>query len=218
MSDTDSSSDRRNGWMRWLGLGAVALLAVVVVVWALLATRPAAESSAPVPTVSETPTTSPTPTTPTPQPTEFETPEPGATEPVTKPEEAPEIPLDARATAGDDVVVEVTSIEAVTAGRDLPGEQSGAALAVSVRITNNGDEAVDTSGSNVNLTFGGDERVPGAALTGDETADWPASIPPGENATAVYLFSRSGVPSGEIRVIVDLLATEPDVVFVGPEP
>ena len=198
-----------------LAVAAVGLVAVVAVVWALLAARPPAESATPAPTVSETSTPS---ATPSPQPTEFETPEPGATDPVTKPETTEEIPLDDPATTGDDIVVEVTSVEAVTAGRELPGEQSGAALAVSVRITNNGDEAVDTSGSNVNLTFGGDQRVPGAALTGDDTADWPDSIPPGGDATAVYLFSRSGVPSGEIRVIVDLLATEPDVVFVGPEP
>ncbi|MEU1971941.1 hypothetical protein ABZ477_09805 [Microbacterium sp. NPDC019599] len=137
---------------------------------------------------------------------------------MAKPEEADEVPLDEPATAADDIVVEVTSIKAVTAGREVPGEQSGPALAVSVRITNNSDEPVDTSGANVNLTFGGDERVPGVTVTSEDATVWPGSVPPGDSATAVFVFSKIGVPSGDIRVIVDLLATEPDVVFIGPEP
>lgn len=216
MADTGDSPARRNGWPRWLGLAVGVALAVGVVVWAVTAFRPAADSAVPEPSATSLRQTATT--TPTPQPTEFGAPAPGATDLVIKPDTTAEVPLDEPATAAGDVVVEVTSIEAVTAGRDAPGERSGPALAVSVRITNNGDEPVDTSGSNVNLTFGGEERVPAIALTGDETARWPASIRPGENATAVFLFSRSGVPSGDIRVMVDLLATEPDVVFLGPEP
>jgi hypothetical protein len=87
-----------------------------------------------------------------------------------------------------------------------------------VRITNNGKDAVDTSGSNVNLTYGGDEQIPAVGLSGDTTSVWPASITPGGQATAVFLFSVPEVPKGDIRVIVDLLASAPDVVFSGPRP
>jgi cytoskeletal protein RodZ len=216
MSDTGDSPARRNGWLRWLGLGLGVALAVAVVVWAVTTFRPASESAAPA---TSTPSgANAEVVTPTPQPTEFETPEPGATETVDKPEEAVEVSLDEPATAADDIVVEVTSVEAVTAGRDVPGEQSGPAIAVSVRITNDGEQPVDTSGSNVNLEYGGDARIPAVALTGGDGTVWPASIAPGDSATAVFLFSKPAVPSGDIRVIVDLLATEPVVVFVGSEP
>ena len=38
---------------------------------------------------------------------------------------------------------------------------------------------VDTSGSNVNLTYGGDEQIPAVALTAEGTTVWPASVAPG---------------------------------------
>ena len=55
-------------------------------------------------------------------------------------------------------------------------------------------------------------------VTGEDAAVWPASIAPGGAETAVFLFSVPQVPDGNIRVIVDLLASAPDVVFVGPRP
>ncbi|WP_243076169.1 hypothetical protein [Microbacterium sp. SS28] len=216
MADSGDSGVGRRGWLGWLGLGLAAALAIAIVVWGVTNFRPAAESAA-TPAASWSPETREVET-PTPQPTEFTAPEPGATEAVTKPDTPVEVALDEPATAADDIVVEVTSVAAVTAGREVPGERSGPAIAVSVRITNNGGQPVDTSGSNVNLTYGGDTRIPAAAVTGDETTAWPASVPPGESATAIFVFSVPQVSSGDIRVIVDLLATEPDVVFTGPEP
>ena len=128
------------------------------------------------------------------------------------------MPLDEPATTAGGVVVEVTSIESRTVDRQAPGEPSGPALAVTVRVSNNGSAAIDTSGSTVNLTYGGDEAIPAVALTARDTSVLPPSVAPGASASAVYLFSKPEVPSGDIRVIFDLLATEPDVVFVGPEP
>lgn len=220
MSDTGDSPGRGTGGLGWLwiALGVVVVLALGA--WAFASFRPASETVPPS-AASSTPTpssTRPAAVTPSPQPTEFATPTPGATDPVEKPDETVEVPLDEPATAAGDVVVEVTDLEARTAGREVPGETSGPAIAVTVRITNNGDEAVNTSGSNVNLTYGGDERIPAAALSDPDATVWPASVAPGRNASAVFLFSVPEAASGDIRVIVDLLAAEPDVVFVGPEP
>jgi hypothetical protein len=206
------------GWLVWVGAILAIALIVAGVVWAIANFRPAGEAAAPAPTASSTGEANDPGPTPTPQPTVFATPKPGATTPQDKPQEPVEVSLDETAESVDDVSIDVTKLEAVTAGGSLPGEPSGPAIAVSVRITNNGKDAVDTSGSNVNLTYGGDARLPAVGLSGDTTSVWPASVKPGDDATAVFLFSVPDVPKGDIRVIVDLLASAPDVVFSGPRP
>ena len=68
-------------------------------------------------------TGSPGPT-PTPQPTEFETPSPGSTDAVVKPDAGDEVPIDEPAPPVQGVVSEVTALEAITAGNDIPGAVS----------------------------------------------------------------------------------------------
>jgi len=192
----------------WIGTIAVVVLLVGGVVWGVVSNMPAGGAE---------PGAQPTATA-TPQPTEFSTPTPGATDPVAKPDEPIEVPLDEASDPISGAVVEVVELKALTAGRDIPGETKGPAVEVTVRITNDGGAPLSTAGSNVNLTYGGEERLPGIALTGDQVTVWPDSIAPGETADAVFLFGVPLAPEGDIRVIVDLLATEPDVVFVGPRP
>lgn len=215
MADTREDPRRRMGWKAWVGIGLAAAIVLGLLVWAMISFRPAAEATGSTPTAPSTATAT---ATASPQPTEFTAPTPGATDSVSKPDEPVEVALDEPAEPVEDVVVDVTSIEAVTAGRELPGESSGPAVAVSVRISNNGATPLDTGGSNVNLTYGGDERVPAVAVTDDDATVWPTTIAPGATATATFFFAVPDAPEGDIRVIVDLLATTPDVVFVGPRP
>jgi len=223
MSETNDARGRGAGWTRWIGIGIGGIVVIALGVWAVMSFQPASEAGAAAPTsassgIPASPrSTDPAVVSPSPQPTEFSTPAPGDTAPLTKPPTTAEVPLDEPATVAGAVVVEVTSLDERTAGRDVPGEASGPAVAVTVRISNNGADAVDTSGSSVNLTYGGDQQIPAVALTAEEGTVWPESIAPGDSASAVFLFSKPQVPSGDIRVIVDLLATEPDVVFTGPE-
>lgn len=208
MAESRESQRRRLSVPGWIGAILAVVLLVAGVVWGVLSNMPADGSG---------PGAAPTVTT-TPQPTDFETPTPGATTPVTKPGESVEVPLDKPSAPVEGAVVEVAGLKSLTAGRDIPGESSGPAVEVTVRITNKGDKAMDTAGSNVTLTYGGDERLPAVALTGDQTTVWPTSIAAGASADAVFLFSVPLAPEGDIRVIVDLLASAPDVVFVGPRP
>lgn len=192
----------------WIGTIVIVLLLAGGVTWGVLSNLPSGGT---------TPGAGPS-TTATPQPTEFTTPTPGSTDPVAKPDAPVEVPIDEPADPVQGAVVEVVELKSLTAGRDIPGETKGPAVEVTVRITNGGDEPIATAGSNVTLTYGGDERIPGVALTGDQVTVWPDSIAPGKSADAVFLFSVPLAPEGDLRVIVDLLATAPDVVFVGPRP
>jgi len=201
---------RRMGWRSWTTVAVILVLLVGGIVWGVLANS-ASDQAAPGASTSPGPT-------PTPQPTEFETPAPGETDTVAKPDDADEVPLDEAAPAVAGVVAEVTAIEAITAGNDIPGEPSGPAIQVTVRLTNGSDESVDTAGANVTMTYGGDDRLPAAGLAGDGTSVWPESIAAGGSADAVFQFAVPSSPDGDVRVIVDILAAAPNVVFVGPRP
>ncbi len=208
MTESLAESRKRMGWRGWTVVAVIAVLLIGGIVWGVLANSSPGQSG---PGASAG-------ATPTPQPTEFETPTPGATNDVAKPDDGEEVPLDEPAPAVQGVVAEVTAIESTTAGNDIPGEPSGPAISVTVRLTNGSDETVDTAGANVTLTYGGDDRLPAAGLTGDGTTVWPATIPAGGQADAVFQFAVPSSPEGDVRVIVDILAAEPNVVFVGPRP
>lgn len=210
MAESLEEPQRRMGWRGWIAVGAVVVLLVGGIVWGVLANS---TSDATGPGASASPGA-----TPTPQPTEFETPSPGATDGVAKPDDADEVPLDEPAPAVDGVVAEVTAIESTTAGNDIPGEPSGPAIQVTVRLTNGSNKPVDTAGANVTLTYGGDDRLPAAGVTGAGTTVWPESIPAGGQADAIFQFAVPSSPGGDVRVIVDILAAAPNVVFVGPRP
>lgn len=145
-------------------------------------------------------------------------PTPGGTEPVDKPSPLREVPFAEVETVDDSILVEVVSVEAVTAGRDIPGETSGPAVRVVIRVSNNGPEPVNTSGASVNMTYGDDDRIPAVELTDPESSVLPASVSPGETADASYVFSVPLEDAGNVRIMVDVLASEPDAVFFGPRP
>lgn len=152
------------------------------------------------------------------QPTSAEAPPPGATEPVLKPPSTKEASFDDEVQAGAGLVVEVVSIEAVEAGRDIPGEAAGPAVKVVLSVENRGQHAVDTSGVSVNLTYDGDSRIPAPEVIDDASELLPASLPAGASAEGTFLFAAPLDSDGNVRIMVDVLASEPDVVFSGPRP
>jgi hypothetical protein len=204
MSESESAPRTRRIWI-WVAVAVVAI-AVAVGVWAFTAGQLAASPSS---TASETPT---------PQPTEVETPTPGATAPVEKPDDATETPLDEVVELDQGASIKLVSVEAVTAGRDIPGESSGPAVKVILGVTNTGDKPLDTGGVSVNLTYDGDDRTPAPAVSADDATVLPASIAPGESAEASFYFAVPVASDGDIRIMVDILAAESDVVFVGARP
>jgi hypothetical protein len=165
---------------------------------------------------SASPTASGTPV-PT-APSGYPTPTAGATAPVDKSVQPIEVSPKETAQPLPGAFVTLASIEAVTAGRDIPGEKSGPAVKVAVQLVNDSDKAIDTGNSGVTLTYGGDDRTPAVVLTDAKAVNWPAQVMPGEKATAVYFFAVPLAVTGDVRVTVDLLPSGPDVVFVGSRP
>ncbi|KXZ61863.1 hypothetical protein Mlaev_00070 [Microbacterium laevaniformans] len=194
----------------WIVFVVVAALLVGGVVWAVVG------QGWPGASVAASP--SPSWATPTPQPTVFETPAAGSTTEITKPPTDAEVALDQPAPPVDGATVQVVAVTAGTFAGQVPGEPSGDAITVSVRVVNNGATPIDTGAAGVNLTYGGDDRTPGIAVTDKTARVFPASVAPGAEATADFTFVAPLAAEGDVRVSVDLLASEPDIVFVGPRP
>lgn len=210
---SENTQGRRAIWP----IAIVALLAVAVVVVAVFAggnagADPEAAVTSPPATQSGTPTPVP------PTPTVYPTATPGATAEVEQPAPAPPVSFDEPATTESGLVVEVAEVTAVEAGRDIPGEKAGPAVMVAVTVRNTGDTDASTAGSSINLTYGGDEQTPAATLVDDRTQEWPQTIAAGDSAHAAVVFAVPVDTVGDLRVIVDLLAGEPAVVFVGSRP
>ncbi|WP_449281771.1 hypothetical protein [Leucobacter sp.] len=199
------TSARRRSRLWWAGAAAVGLVLIGGVTWGILANTPSASDPVASPGVP-------------PQVTDLPTPEPGETTPVEKTEDPLELAMTERAEPIEDAFVEVVSIDAITAGKGIPGEPKGPAVKVEVRIVNESEAAVSTAGASVNLTYNGDDRTPAVSLIDDATVNWPAEVPAGSDASAVLVFAVPLAVEGNVRVIVDLLATGPDVVFEGPRP
>jgi hypothetical protein len=130
----------------WIVFVVVAALLVGGVVWAVVGQGQPDASAAASP--------SPSWATPTPQPTAFETPAAGSTTEITKPPTDAEVPLDQPAPPVDGATVQLVAVTKGTFTGDVPGEPSGDAITVSVRVVNNGSAPIDTGAAGVNLTYG----------------------------------------------------------------
>jgi hypothetical protein len=190
----------------------IAIVAAVVVVgavglgvllWNFAAPPEAAPQPGSTPVVSQS--VEPTPST-------WPTPTPGATETI-DPGEPEEVPIDETATVAGGAAVRIVDVESYEAG-DEPGQLAGPAVTVTIEVTNDGETALDTRGSSLNLNYG-DDRTPAPSF-GDPVRDGlPASIEPGATATGKYSFGLPLDVRDDVRVILDLVSGEPQVVFVG---
>lgn len=192
--------------LRWILVGIIGVIAVGIVAWGIIANLPNSSEAG----SGKTTTTIPAEKLPVP--------DPGKTTPIEKAKPPVSVKLTERAEPLTNVFVEVVSVEAVTAGRAIPGEPTGPAVKVEVRLVNDSGKAVDTAGASINLTYNGEDQTPAVTLTSNDAKNWPAEVPAGENSNSVFVFSLPDMIKGDIRVIVDLLAMGPDVVFEGPRP
>lgn len=213
----------------WIAIATVLIVIVGVLVWHGSQSAGQADPVDPTPTAEDgisgadpqspnAPSPTPPTSTPSPQPTEVTPPEPGATETITKPAEELTGNLADEVQMESGVEVEIVSLEAVTAGREIPGETSGPAVEVTLRATNVGDEPLDTGGTSVNLEYGGEDRTPAPSVSDPDESGFPPTIDPGKSADGNYLFAVPIAIDGDIRIIVDVLASEPNVVFSGARP
>ena len=125
----------------------------------------------------------------------------------------PPVSLDKSAQPTTDVVVSLPSIKAIEAKGQGPGEVSGPAVAVTVKVTNNKKSALDLSQTVVNLTAANGD--PGSMMTGSPAAPLPATLPPGKSATGVYVFAVPKSQRDPVKIEVSIDADTPVAVFRG---
>jgi hypothetical protein len=117
----------------------------------------------------------------------------------------------------DGMTIGITNLAAVSGVADEPGEVAGDAVKVSVTLTNTSPTAADTSGVVVDLEAG-PNSIPGMALQGADTTTFPATIAPGESATADYVFVVESNQRARVSVLVNYAVTAPIAVFEGTAP
>lgn len=196
---------------------AVAVVVVVVItiaaVIAVLALGGGNFSS--TPTGSTTPTSSTSVPAPTTDPTKGGEPtkSPVATDAPGR-ETAPPINLDKSAAPIRGIVVSVESIKSVQGEATQPGEVSGPALSVTVRIDNPSDAPVDLTTAVVTL-FYGSAQLGANPISKPAGAAFPRSVAPGQSVSGTFVFEVPTDGRDQVRIQVDLSVADPIVVFEG---
>lgn len=158
-------------------IGAIAALAVMAMM--MVGCAPTQVAQAPQPVQSEEPAY----TTPVPAPggsTIDEVEEPA------DPVDTSTVLLDEPAEVGGGVSARITDIQPLDVTAKTPGEISGPAVAVTISISNDGDEAIDVSSAMVSLLAAGDEL--GQPTTSDPYRPFHGVVDAGASADAVYVF------------------------------
>jgi hypothetical protein len=122
------------------------------------------------------------------------------------------IALDEPATVGQ-VELAVDDVERIEGQARLPGEIAGPALAVQVRLVNNGSSTLDLSDVSVNLTDAEGAIAP--PLTADPAEPFTGTLAAGQSATATYVFEFADGRPQPVRIDVSSSAGTPVAVFTG---
>ena len=128
--------------------------------------------------------------------------------------ELPAVDLTAESDRAGSVVVSLPLMESVGGKATLPGEVSGEALRVTIRVRNNSAAAVSVDTVVVNA-YRGEERIPLESLISPGGRPFTGSVAPGAEATGVYLFLVDVSDRSDVTITVDLKAGTPASVFRG---
>lgn len=210
----------RGGVKLALAIGVpLAVVLVIVGVW-LSSGGQGHPPQAPPPTASPNPSVSSSPGEPTSAPTVDATPEPTATPASEQPSapprtEEPSVPLDEGAEVRQGITAEVTMIEAVAGEAVLPGEVSGPALRVTVRIVNDSTARLDLTTAVVTLAAG-DPLRDANPVSRPAGAPFPRDLQPRGSAEGKFVFEVPLEQRDLVRITVDLSLADPIVTFEGP--
>jgi len=148
-------------------------------------------------------------------------PAPVTPEPAGPTEDASELPaglapvgFDQQAAAGNGVVADVVSLEAIEGSGRGPGQISGPALRVTVRITNGTTAPVSLDGVAVDLAHGV-EQVPASPLDDPSVAVFAGMLQPSESAEGSYVFTVPAEDRELVTLSVGYQAGAPFMVFTG---
>ncbi|MTD12743.1 DUF4352 domain-containing protein [Nakamurella sp. YIM 132087] len=126
---------------------------------------------------------------------------------------APAVDLTETGNYGNGVTVLLDKITAVETAAELPGEVAGPGVRIDVSITNDSDAAIDLG--NVVVDLQDKDGGPATFMTADPSAPFSGSLPPGETASAVYVFTIPATDRSGVTVTVRYSIDAPVVVFTG---
>lgn len=130
-----------------------------------------------------------------------------------RPPKSVDADLDEPAKASDDVTVQIAKVASIKAKAQGPGEVGGPAVAITIKIENDGSKAFDTSLLSVNVTDA--KGLPGSGMIGPPAKWIKGSVKPGGQAQGVYVFSVPERNRNPIEVSVSVNPGMPTVVFSG---
>lgn len=161
-------------------------------------------------TASGTVATTPTSAVPVPPPTKGDI---HQTVPARKVVTRRAVSLDATAHFTSAIAARLTRVEPISAKGNGPGEISGPALELTIKITNDGKSSIDLGNAVVNLADS--RKQPGLPIAGAPAKPFSGTLSGGRSAVGIYVFT---VPVGHrapVSVTVSYTAAAPVVLFVG---
>lgn len=123
--------------------------------------------------------------------------------------------LDKSSKLGNGVSVEVTKVESVGGQAHGPGEVSGAALRVTIRVTNRTKGAISMDLAVANLYYG-PKAMPASSLSGPGVSALPPTIAPGTAGSGRFVYNVPTDGRDTIKVEFSYTTDAPTVVFTGP--
>ena len=190
---------------------AAALVALVAIIWV---TSRGEDSSNQATTGSESAADPSPPSTATAPATSDYAPAPTETPVTDLPVQLEPVPLDETAEFGDDVSAELVELAAVEVEGEVPGEISGPAIRVTVRLINGTSQPLSLDAVTVFLYTGAD--LTPAPQIGDEAGEvFRGSLASGDSAEGSYTFSVAEDDRDDVSVTVSHSPTSTVVVFNG---
>jgi len=144
------------------------------------------------------------------------------TEPATDAPEGPQtaapIPtesaaLDSAIEFSTGITVAIDEVESISVAAATPGEVSGPAVRVTVRVTNDSNGPVNLDSAVVNLTAA--DGAYGVGTTAGEPQPLTGDVAPGATVIATYVFMLDPAAGRDVSVSVNYGAGEPLAIFTG---
>lgn len=133
--------------------------------------------------------------------------------PTVEPSQLPQVPLSDPASPADGITVQLTEVVGVDAVTHQPGQVSGPAVQITVRISNAGADAVAISSAQVAVADSA--AAPGIAVTTDASSPFAGTLAPGASATGIYVFRVPADRRSPILVTVSYTAGGAVAQFTG---
>ncbi|WP_051232472.1 hypothetical protein [Acidipropionibacterium thoenii] len=112
-----------------------------------------------------------------------------------------------------DVTVSLVSVQATSVTAATPGEVSGPAVRVTVRVDNRSKKAIDVSSAVVSLAA--DKDGYGIGTTAGKPSPLQGSVAPGSTTSGSYVFMLNPAKARPVTISVNYAAGEPIAIFTG---